>query len=154
MTTGPAELVRPRLLVVEDDEYILDALVGIAASHEAKPQVDYAQTAASAIGLTATYVYDLVTLDLMIPRGRGVAGDPDAELVGNHGFLVADELMRQRRRTRIIFLTAWNDVAMATTAMTKYAPYADFLPKGSLRGSDQLRGAIASALRAAASHHK
>ena len=85
-----------RVLLVEDDPRL--AAVVVEGLSEESLIVDHAPDAPSARGLSATYPYDAVILDVML-QGEQAAG-----------FTLAREWRSGENRTPILFLTARDDI--------------------------------------------
>lgn len=83
-----------RILVVEDEKHLSDALCSIL--NEAKYMTDAVDNGADALSYAVSGIYDLIVLDVMLPK--------------KNGFEVVSELRRQKITTPVLMLTALDGV--------------------------------------------
>ncbi len=88
------EVIGLRILVVEDDKHLLEALEHILLSH--KFFVDIAENGEDGLYYALNGVYDAIILDVMMPR--------------MNGFEVIEKLRKQKISTPTILLTAKSEI--------------------------------------------
>jgi CheY-like chemotaxis protein len=96
-----------RTLIVEDDESIVEAIVGAGARGGFDPGITSVGTMEDAIVEIRNRPYDLIVCDLRIPPSRG--GVPARE----HGIAVYEQARVIRPGTPIILFTAFGTLAFA-----------------------------------------
>jgi DNA-binding response OmpR family regulator len=111
MNTKGINTKEKRILLVDDDKNIYYSLQMI---FEGKPYiVDYVENCSAAIKMIKNAAYDLILMDIMLPRKSGI--------------LCMDNIKKIRPQMHIMFLTAVNHVQACREAFLKGA--SDYLTK-------------------------
>ena len=111
MKTKKLNSKEKRILLVDDDENIYYSLQMI---FEGKPYtVEYAQNCSAAMKMLKEVPYDLILMDIMLPRKSGI--------------LCIDNVRKVRPRMHIMIVTAVNNVQACREAFLKGA--CDYITK-------------------------
>ncbi len=101
----------PRILVIDDEQVILDAVIKICSLENYN--VDIATNVKTAIEKISGNYYSIIVCDIMMPDGNG--------------FQILDELHNRNIDSAVIMMTGYSTVENAVNSLYKGA--VDFIPK-------------------------